>query len=52
VIFFQVQGPQLRENQWIRTKLKLDLYLGMAKQYIKYQMNMGCKQSEKKSGKL
>jgi hypothetical protein len=35
--------PVLRrayKNQWIRTKLKLDLYLGMAKQCTKYQMNM------------
>jgi hypothetical protein len=28
------------KNQWIGTKLTLDLYLGMAKQYTKYQMNM------------
>jgi hypothetical protein len=25
-------------NQWIKTKLKLDLYLGMAKQCTKYPM--------------
>jgi hypothetical protein len=34
-----------------KTKFKLDLYLGMAKQCTKYQMNF-CKQREKKSGKL
>jgi hypothetical protein len=35
------------KNQWIKTKLKLNLYLGMAKQCTKYQMNI-CKQREKK----
>jgi hypothetical protein len=39
------------KNQWIKTKLKLNLYLGMAKQCTKNQMNI-CKQREKKSGKL
>jgi hypothetical protein len=28
------------KNEWIKTKLKLDLYLGMTKQYTKYQMNI------------
>ena len=28
------------KNQWIRTKLILDLYLGMVKPCIKYQMNI------------
>jgi hypothetical protein len=36
------------KNQWI--KPKLDLYLGMAKQWTKYQMNI-CKQREKKDRK-
>jgi hypothetical protein len=35
------------KNQWIRTKLKLDPYLGMAKQSSKYQMDI-CKQGGKK----
>jgi hypothetical protein len=30
------KGHNFVKNQWIRTKLKLDLYLGMAKQYTKY----------------
>jgi hypothetical protein len=34
------------KNQWIRTKFELDLYLGMAKQFTKYKMNI-CKQREK-----
>jgi hypothetical protein len=34
----------------IKTKLELDLYLGMEKQCIKYQMNI-CKQRGKKSEK-
>jgi hypothetical protein len=28
------------KDQWIKTKLKFDLYLGMAKQCTKYQMNI------------
>jgi hypothetical protein len=28
------------KNQWIEAKLKLNLYLGIAKQCTKYQMNM------------
>jgi hypothetical protein len=31
------------KDQWIETKLKLDMYLGIAKQCTKYQMNI-CKQ--------
>jgi hypothetical protein len=33
------------KNQWIKTKLTLDLYCGMAKQCTKYQMNI-CEQRE------
>jgi hypothetical protein len=44
------KGHNFAKNQWIETKLKLDLYLGMTKPYTKYQMNI-CKQSEKKSAK-
>jgi hypothetical protein len=39
------------KNQWIETKLKLDLYLSIAKQCTIHQMNI-CKQREKKSGKM
>jgi hypothetical protein len=28
------------KNQWINAKLELELYLGMAKQCTKYQMNL------------
>jgi hypothetical protein len=35
------------KNQWIKIKLKINLYLGMANQRTKYQMNV-CKQREKK----
>jgi hypothetical protein len=38
------------KNQWIKTKLKLDLYLGMVKQCTKYQMNIW-KHKWKKCGK-
>jgi hypothetical protein len=40
------KGHNFVKNQWIKTKLKLDLYLGMAKPCTKYQMNI-CKQREK-----
>jgi hypothetical protein len=36
------------KNQWIETKLNLDLYLGMAKQFTKYQMNEYLKARTKK----
>jgi hypothetical protein len=49
--FSKSKGHNFVKNQWINTKLKLDLYLGMAKQCTKYQRNI-CKQREKKSGKL
>ena len=39
-------GHNFWKNQWIKTKFRLDLYHGMAKQCTKYQMNI-CKQSDK-----
>jgi hypothetical protein len=36
--FSKSKGHNLVKNQWIRTKFKLDLYLGLAKQCTKYQM--------------
>ena len=44
-------GHNFVKNKWIRTKLNLNLYLGMAKQCTEYKMNI-CKQREEKSGKL
>jgi hypothetical protein len=38
--FSKFNGHNFVKNLWIRIKLKLDLYLGMAKQCTKYQMNM------------
>jgi hypothetical protein len=46
--FSKSKGHNFVKNQWIRIKLKLDLYLGIAKQCTKYQMNI-CKQRGKKS---
>jgi hypothetical protein len=40
VIFFKSKGHNFMKNQRIDTKLKLGLYLSMAKQYTKYQMNI------------
>jgi hypothetical protein len=34
------KGHNFVKNQWVKTKLELDLYLGMANQYTKYQMNI------------
>ena len=51
LFFSKSKGHNFVKNQWIKTKLKLNLYLGMVKQCTKYQMNI-CKQREKKSGKL
>jgi hypothetical protein len=45
--FSKSKGHNFGKNEWIETKLKLDLYLGMAKQCTKYQMNI-YKQREKK----
>jgi hypothetical protein len=39
-------GHNFGKNQWIEAKLKLDQYLGMAKQCTKFQVNI-CKQREK-----
>jgi hypothetical protein len=39
-LFFKSKGHNFVKNQRIRSKLKLDLYLGMAKQGTKYQMIM------------
>ena len=50
-IFLRPLGHSFMKNQWINTKLKLDLYLGMAKQCTKYQMNIW-KHEQKKCGKL
>jgi hypothetical protein len=49
--FSKSKSHNFVKNQWIKTKLKLNLYLGMTKQCTKYQMNI-CKQREKKSRKL
>jgi hypothetical protein len=38
--FSKSKGHNFVKNQWIKTKLKLDLYLGMAKQFTKYEMNI------------
>jgi hypothetical protein len=43
--FSKSKGHNFMKNQWIKAKLKLNLYLGIAKQCIKYQMNI-CWQSE------
>jgi hypothetical protein len=46
--FSKSKGHNFVKNQlWIKAKLKLNLYLGIANQYTKYQINI-CKQSEKK----
>jgi hypothetical protein len=51
--FSKSKGHNFVKNQWIETKLKFDLYLGMAKQCTKYKMNIDiCKQRKKKCGKL
>jgi hypothetical protein len=39
-IFPSPKALNLVKNQWIKTKLKIDLYLGMVKQCTKYQMNI------------
>jgi hypothetical protein len=49
--FSKSKGHTFVKNQWIKTKLKLDLYLGMAKQSTKHQMNIW-KHEGKKCGKL
>jgi hypothetical protein len=41
------KGLNFGEKQWMETKLNLDLYLGMAKQFTEYQMDI-CKQREQK----
>jgi hypothetical protein len=52
VIFSQVQRPHNSvKNRWIKTILKLDLNLSMAKQCTKYQMNIW-KHEQEKCGKL
>jgi hypothetical protein len=33
--FSKSKGHSFSKNEWIKTKLKFDLYLGMAKQYTK-----------------
>jgi hypothetical protein len=50
-IFLSSLGHNFEKNQWIKTKLELDVYLGMAKQCIKFQMNIW-KHERKKCGKL
>ena len=40
------KGHNFVKKQWIKTKIDLDLYLSIAKQYTKYQMNI-CKQEQK-----
>jgi hypothetical protein len=50
-IFLSLLGRNFEKNQWIKTKLVHDLYLGMAKQCTKYQMNIW-KHEGKKCGKL
>jgi hypothetical protein len=37
------------KNQWIKSKLELDLQHGMAKQGIKYQMNISNQRGKKTS---
>jgi hypothetical protein len=49
--FSKSKGRNFMKNQWIKAKLELDLYLGMAKQCTKYQMNIW-KHERKKCGKL
>jgi hypothetical protein len=39
-IFPSPRALNFVKNQWIETKLKLYLYLGMVKQNTKYQMNL------------
>ena len=50
--FSMSKGHNSVKNEWIKTKLELDLLveLGIAKPCTKYQKNI-CKQWEKKSGK-
>jgi hypothetical protein len=45
--FSKSKHHNLGKNELIETKRKLDLYLSMAKQSTKYQMNI-CSQREKK----
>jgi hypothetical protein len=47
VIFSKFKGHNFAQNKWIKAKFKINLYLGIAKQCNKYQLNI-CKQSEKK----
>jgi hypothetical protein len=49
--FSKSKGHNFLKNQWIDTKLKLDQYLDMSKQYTIYQMNIW-KHEQKKCGKL
>jgi hypothetical protein len=49
--FSKSKGHNFVKNQCIKTKLELDLYLGMAKQCTKYQMNIW-KHEQKKCRKL
>jgi hypothetical protein len=49
--FPKSNGHNSVKNWWIKTKLELDLYLSMAKQCTKYQMNIW-KHEQKKCGKL
>jgi hypothetical protein len=44
--FSKSKGHNFVKNQWIKSKLELDMYLGMAKECTKYQVNI-CKQREK-----
>jgi hypothetical protein len=48
--FSKSKGHNLLKNQWIKTQLNLDLYLGMAKQCTKYQINIW-KHERNKCGK-
>jgi hypothetical protein len=50
-IFLSPRAITSWKNQWIKTKLENDLYLGIVKQYTKYAMNT-CKHERKKCGKL
>jgi hypothetical protein len=49
--FQNSKGHNSVKNWWIKTRLELDLYLSMAKQCTKYQMNIW-KREQKKCGKL
>jgi hypothetical protein len=49
--FSMPKDHNFQKNQWIKTKLEIDLYLDMPKQCTKYQMNIW-KHEQKKCGKL